>query len=250
MTHKFMTSPLRVLVKRDELTLEVGVACSAHLTHALCLSVIRSASHIDMPSVLHRWLFGSWCCALPQALLYVWEQLLLREACLPASRHRSAMPCAPRHLPEARGAVGHPCVIRLWVFFTPFETLNPGDGARAGHQAVLRGGGEGGVEVRHAVRPVRHAHHHPGRHLLQYPPQGAPPALAAAPPKSPQPKEHACDITQAAIFCTTRRTARRPPWLLCRPAPCAGSSSITRAAVGVGRGWPKRQELSDPNPKS
>ncbi len=27
MTHKFMSSPLRVLVKRDELTLEVRVAC-------------------------------------------------------------------------------------------------------------------------------------------------------------------------------------------------------------------------------
>lgn len=37
---------------------------------------------------------------------------------------------------------------------------------RAGHQAVLCGSGEGGVEVRHAVRPVRYADHHTGRHLL------------------------------------------------------------------------------------
>lgn len=32
MTHKFMTHPLRVLVKRDELTLEV---CHAYTMHAL-----------------------------------------------------------------------------------------------------------------------------------------------------------------------------------------------------------------------
>ncbi len=33
MAHKFMSSPLRVLVKRNELTLEVRVARPAHLTH-------------------------------------------------------------------------------------------------------------------------------------------------------------------------------------------------------------------------
>lgn len=49
-----------------------------------------------------------------------------------------------------------------------------------GHQAVLRGGGERGVEVRHPVRPVRHADHHPGGHLLQHQEEGAQPAQNVA----------------------------------------------------------------------
>lgn len=40
------------------------------------------------------------------------------------------------------------------------------------HQTVLCGGGERRVEIRHVVRPVRHAHHHTGGHLLQHTTQG------------------------------------------------------------------------------
>mmetsp|Transcript_30311 Transcript_30311/g.67943 ORF Transcript_30311/g.67943 Transcript_30311/m.67943 type:complete len:309 (-) Transcript_30311:245-1171(-) len=41
-----------------------------------------------------------------------------------------------------------------------------------GHQAVLRSGGARGVEVRHALRPVRHVDHHAGGHLLQHQEEG------------------------------------------------------------------------------
>ena len=41
------------------------------------------------------------------------------------------------------------------------------------HQAVFRGCGARGVEVRHALRPLRHAHHHAGCHLLQHKEEGA-----------------------------------------------------------------------------
>ena len=37
-----------------------------------------------------------------------------------------------------------------------------------GHQAVLHRHRQGGVEVRGALRPVLHSHHHPGHHLLQH----------------------------------------------------------------------------------
>lgn len=41
-----------------------------------------------------------------------------------------------------------------------------------GHQAVLRGSGEGRVEVRHSLRLVRHTHDHPGSDLLQHQEEG------------------------------------------------------------------------------
>ena len=45
--------------------------------------------------------------------------------------------------------------------------VNPGR-----DQAVLRGRGARGVEVRHLVRPVRHVDDHPGGDILQYASQG------------------------------------------------------------------------------
>mmetsp|Transcript_76602 Transcript_76602/g.232196 ORF Transcript_76602/g.232196 Transcript_76602/m.232196 type:complete len:312 (-) Transcript_76602:193-1128(-) len=52
---------------------------------------------------------------------------------------------------------------------------DPGEEGRAdvgGHPAVLRGHREGGVEARHALRPLRHPDDHPGSHLLQHQAEG------------------------------------------------------------------------------
>ena len=86
MTHKFMTDPVRVLVKRDELTLEVRLWPEAAWFPGDCAMKSTASSHI-LSSAL----------ALPSLL--------------------------------------------------PDSVLLPGAAASAGHQAVLRGCGAGGVEV-------------------------------------------------------------------------------------------------------
>jgi len=53
-----------------------------------------------------------------------------------------------------------------------------------GHQAVLRRGRAGGVEVRHALRPVRHPHHHAGASPPTPPSPHAPRATFPARPTS------------------------------------------------------------------
>lgn len=53
-------------------------------------------------------------------------------------------------------------VCALLHAFTPSRAGQARRADAGGHQAVLRGSGEGGVEVRHADRPVRHPHHHAG----------------------------------------------------------------------------------------
>lgn len=135
--------------------------------------------------------------------------------------------------------------------------LVPGAGP-AGHQAVLRGGGAGGVEVRHPVRSLRHPHHHPG----------VPPAQAQQRRRASLPGKLIAGRTAAVVsagltrVCSPDQPICLDVWQLSlpsakqRPIPIASlhgrlhqvvhlSSLLVRAGgEGVGRGGPCRPSSS------
>ena len=134
MTHKFMTDPVRILVKRDELTLEVRGWLGVCVDTCVCVCVCVGREHGGAACVCAR--VGARCRQCPP-----------RAARCAASWRESsccALPAPPIawHAPPAAHTAAY--LIRL-----PDCCLCGCARvcACAGHQAVLCGGGARGVEV-------------------------------------------------------------------------------------------------------
>ena len=185
MTGKFMTDPVRVLVKRDELTLEVPcppppplalasrmIQCTTstlryeRVWSANTVSVVSQRSESGEPTKT-----VGWCAFTPFASDSSLSTLIYRQA-----RFDQPGKVVNRSVKRYVDLSGRRlCVVLVsasvrpaCVQFLSRYLLHAGrlqcrlHAGPAGHQAVLRGGGAGGVEVRHPVRSLRHPHHHPG----------------------------------------------------------------------------------------